>query len=398
MRQRLTPAALARLLCLATACIALCCSCASRQKARQPETRESGFAYWSCLENDTVYSPLSLAQIRQRADTGDPAAMTALGDLAATKEMYEPAVRWFMRAANSGYAPACLLAGEYLPDAPNLVEDAQATALGYLREAAKKGVGRAPFLYLQRSLRQGSAMPEQEFAHWLPHVLESDDLDDMHTLWQLASKEGYAKLRAAFLSTVASYGKQAEAGSAKAAWVMYLLHNKGIAAPHNPARAESYLARALATGSPEAMYHNYTEHPENTAPLLAAAERGYIPALLKAGEEYGVGKGSLPRDREKAKELFGSAARQGNTRATYLLGLLWAAEAKSGVPNAARESFRWIEKAAEMGSTDAFRKLAGYYQTGTGVAEDAAKAQYWNNIAGSASNPVPKTLEQLLIP
>ncbi|MDL2266592.1 hypothetical protein LJC46_01205 [Desulfovibrio sp. OttesenSCG-928-G15] len=392
------PSVVFRLLPLLLFCL-MASACAKKKAVPEPDQPlAEGFAYWSCLENDTVYSPVSLAELRANADSGNSAAMTALGDLAATREMYNEAVKWFLRAAQQGYAPAYLLAGEYLPDAPELVENVQAESLAYLRKAAEHGTARAPFLFLQRSLRANAPLPKEDVVRWLPKVMESHDPDDMQTIWELVSQSEHSKLRPLFLQTVSSYTKRAAQGDAGAAWILYLLQHNGIAVTHSPELAKAYLTKAAAGGSPEALYQAYTENPADTALLLSAASKGYIPALLKAGEEYGVGKDHLPRDREKARAYFEEAARQGNSRATYLLGLLWAAQIKDNTPGAAEESFRWYEKAANMGSSDAFRKLSGCYQSGTGVSQNSQLANYWSRIAQNANNPVPAGMEHALVP
>ena len=68
-----------------------------------------------------------------------------------------------------------------------------------------------------------------------------------------------------------------------------------------------------------------------------------------------------------ARRLFGRAARLGSTGGAYSYGNLLLRE---GSEQAAEEGLRWVGKAAERGSSRAWRHLAQMYQRGQHVAED----------------------------
>ncbi|AZB65661.1 caspase-1, p20 [Cereibacter sphaeroides] len=157
-----------------------------------------------------------------------------------------------------------------------------------------------------------------------------------------------------------------------------------------------------------------------------AVDAGYASAMVYLGQMYLDGQ-AVPRDFDRARELFEAADARGETAA--LTALAWIHRAGVGVPEdparaldfyrqgAARgndwamtnigefyqkglsvardpvEAVRWYTAAAKSGELTAQTRLARMYQTGDGIAVDEAQARFWFETA--AGRGVPNALTRL---
>jgi uncharacterized protein len=72
-----------------------------------------------------------------------------------------------------------------------------------------------------------------------------------------------------------------------------------------------------------------------------------------------------------------------------LVNAAWAAEVYEngwGVPQDCGKAYKWFQKAAEEGNTDAMIGLGRLHQQGLGVAQDHRKALQWFQKAADAGN------------
>ena len=105
-----------------------------------------------------------------------------------------------------------------------------------------------------------------------------------------------------------------------------------------------------------------------------AAQLGHASAMCCLGFCYKDGVG-VPKDEEKAAELFQQAAEQEDPDAMCTLG--WCCETGCGVPQDWGQAAEWYRKAADAGSGQAMGNLAWCYEHGKGVELDLDEACRW---------------------
>lgn len=107
--------------------------------------------------------------------------------------------------------------------------------------------------------------------------------------------------------------------------------------------------------------------------LFALAGQAIADSLSDANRVYEAG------DYEKAAKLYSPLAKDGNTEAQYILGLMY--RAGRGVPRDFKEARKWYLLAAEQGHPLAQFNLGWMYAGGKGVPQDYVKSHMWFNIA-----------------
>ena len=144
----------------------------------------------------------------------------------------------------------------------------------------------------------------------------------------------------------------AEAGDARAQFVIASHYLQGRGVPRDYAKAAQWYARAAAQGLAVAQY--------------------------RLGTLYERGRG-LPRSTALARTWYEKAARAGNVKAMHNLAVILAdnSHGKADMPAAAR----WFTQAAERGLRDSQYNLAVLHQRGLGVKQDLARAYKWYGIA-----------------
>jgi TPR repeat protein len=99
---------------------------------------------------------------------------------------------------------------------------------------------------------------------------------------------------------------------------------------------------------------------------------------------YVNGEG-VPKDYTEAVKWFRKAAKQGDSRAQFSLGLRCANG--EGVPQDYLEAVKWYRRAAEQGDSSAQNNLGLMYANGKGVHKDYVLAHMWYNLAASLADP-----------
>lgn len=130
--------------------------------------------------------------------------------------------------------------------------------------------------------------------------------------------------------------------------------------------------------------------------LSAAAEAGFVPAMIEAARALNSGVG-VTRNNKRAVELLEIAASRGSAEAMYLLGLMYRdviidtelEYTRDIVVADKTEAAIWFARAAEAGDTRAQAALAAVMQEGNGLPapQPEAAGRYWRLAAegGSAS-------------
>ena len=114
------------------------------------------------------------------------------------------------------------------------------------------------------------------------------------------------------------------------------------------------------------------------------AEQGNARAQYNLGVMYANGKG-VPQDDAAAVKWYLLAAEQGVAPAWYNLGLMY--DTGRGVPQDDARAVKWYRLAAKRGVARAQFNLGVMYAKGKGVPQDHVTAQMWFNLAGA--NGVP---------
>ena len=139
--------------------------------------------------------------------------------------------------------------------------------------------------------------------------------------------------------------------------------------------AGSSLAGPLEDGKAAYDGRRYAEALQILQPL---AEAGNIEAQNRMGLMYLFGEGA-PKDLALAVRWFRMAADQGDARAQYQLGDIYA-----GIdPN---QAVPWLTKAAEQGLNIAQVTLGADYENGWGVGQDYAQAAAWYRRSADQGN------------
>ena len=111
--------------------------------------------------------------------------------------------------------------------------------------------------------------------------------------------------------------------------------------------------------------------------VVACATVAAADSIEKAGHAYGRG------DYVQAERLYRSLAEQGDPKAQYFLGVMYANG--QGVPQDYKKAMTWIGKAADQGDAGAQLGLGLTYYTGRrGIPRDNIRAHMWFSIAASA--------------
>ena len=101
--------------------------------------------------------------------------------------------------------------------------------------------------------------------------------------------------------------------------------------------------------------------------LGTLAEEGNPKAQFHLGQMYAKGNG-VPHNDEEAANLYKQAAEGGNTLAQFILGL-WYEDGR-GVPKDKGEAVKWFYKASQQGSDLARYRLSRIFATSTDILQN----------------------------
>ena len=106
------------------------------------------------------------------------------------------------------------------------------------------------------------------------------------------------------------------------------------------------------------------------------------PGAIAAADPVADGFAAIQRgDHQEAMRLFRIAAAQGDAKAQFNIGLMYAKGI--GVPRDDREAVRWLRRAADQGLASAQHNLGNLYYFGEGVERDYGMAALWFRRAGA---------------
>jgi TPR repeat protein len=198
-------------------------------------------------------------------------------------------------------------------------------------------------------------------------------------LWYFSGQGGqpdYAK-------AVEWFSKAAEQGECQAQSKLGMLYFSGQGVTEDEAKAAEWFLKAAQQGDARSQFYTgllSQNDAESFKWYGKAAEQGDADAQYELGLLYFNGQG-VPKDHEKAKELFVKAGAQGNERAKDFLA---KEEATGESKNEVVENFR---KKAEQGDADAQYDLGLLYLRGEGVPQDREKAIEWFEKAALQGRP-----------
>ena len=210
--------------------------------------------------------------------------------------------------------------------------------------------------------------------------------------------------------------RAAEQGDAEAQFEMGDMYREGESVEADDVEAAKWLSLAADQGHAGAqfalgiMYYNGEGVPEDEQEAIQrwqkAADQGYgwghlwLAFLYDSDDDHYVEADGIDEDDVEASkrytlaaQSFRKAAKRGDVRAQYGLGLLYAYG--YGVPEDKEEAAKWIRKAAKQGQTDAQYNLGIMYAYGYGVPDDDEEAARWYRKAADQGNASAIRLLQL---
>lgn len=240
---------------------------------------------------------------------------------------------------------------------------------------------------------KGITQSDVQAAEWFLRAARKGHLESMHNLaviherstgtlkdlqvarsWYLAAAEkGFARSQARLGEMIAG-GLAGQANRDEAlGWI-------GKAAAQNEPRGLYLLGMMRMDGGPEIEY-NVAE----AARLLGlAAEARERDAQFELALLYGTGTG-VPRDESKALHWLRKSAAQGQMKAQYYLGGVYAG-GRYGVERDPQVAVEWLRKSALQGYGDAEYALGLAYLEGSGIKQDPNEAFGWLRRAARHGN------------
>jgi serine/threonine protein kinase len=122
------------------------------------------------------------------------------------------------------------------------------------------------------------------------------------------------------------------------------------------------------------------------ASVMQAARQGDARAQYQLGVLYQEGQGGVPRSQLTAASWFALSAAQGNPQAESILGFLY--QTGRGVPQSDAQAVHWLTRAASQGDAEAQARLGFLYATGqAGLQQNEPEAARWLGAAAQQGNP-----------
>ena len=299
--------------------------------------------------------------IENLAKEGDIAAQIRLGEMyysgEGVKKNDKLAVKWFRTAADKNYAEALYKLGFMYENGFGVGKNID-TAMDFYNKAAAQGHNEAQFalgnIWLQR-----------------------EDLEQ--------AKRWFDQARASSHLIASSKASEIESQNLK-----------------DPYLKESDYLITAANGNPEAMYKLGEKYQEarvragdavpdyDTAMYWyrAAANRGYIPALMRLGNIYESGELLIARDYPKAFFWYEKAAQANSIPAQIKTAAMY--REGQGVQRNLQTAAAWYQRAAAQGSAEAAFNLGVMYENGAGVGRNYQTAFAWYKTASDKGHPKAK--------
>jgi TPR repeat protein/ubiquitin-protein ligase len=256
------------------------------------------------------------------------------------------AVRWYLKAAEQGYALAQHNLGNCYEKGIGVGPDAE-EAVKWYGKAASQGDSLAQN-NLGTCYSRGLGVPEDkaEAAKWYCRAAEQgNSIAQTNLAGCLLKGEG---LPPDPQKAVTWLRKAAELGNAEAQSELAICYDSGIGVSADAFEAVKWCRKA--------------------------AGQGVAAAQFNLGIRYFMGDG-VTQDALRAVRWLEKAAEQGVAEAQFNLGTIHAHG--QGIPQNPKEAVKWYRKAAEQGFLQAQYNLGNCYHDGDGVPQDLVEATRW---------------------
>jgi len=135
---------------------------------------------------------------------------------------------------------------------------------------------------------------------------------------------------------------------------------------------------------------------EHLAKLQIKADSGNAEAQFNLGQIFMHGEGytgvtylrDVPKDNDRAHDLYQKAAIQGHSDAQFNFGMLY--KLGLGVNANAETAFLWLQKAAAQGNSNAQYHIGMMYDEGAGTKPNLSRSSAWLALAASQGNEKAK--------
>ena len=185
-----------------------------------------------------------------------------------------------------------------------------------------------------------------------------------------AGEEAY--YRGDYATAFRELNTQATNGDAFAEYLLGLMYVKGEGVPQDFKQGEYWWFLAAEQGHAQAQYN---------LGAMYADGRG-IPGIVgEQGRRQKWGRRGRELDFKQAVRWYRSAAEQGEAKAQFNLGVMYAEG--QGVPQDFREAMEWYYLAAMQGDADAYHNLGVMYATGDETLKDNVLAEVWFTLAAA---------------
>ncbi|HZM01622.1 MAG TPA: trypsin-like peptidase domain-containing protein [Candidatus Saccharimonadales bacterium] len=294
---------------------------------------------------------LSFQEIKAKADAGNAAAQTALGDAYSKGEgvatNLAEAVKWYRKASERGDAAGQYDLGSCYYRGQGVAQD-YAEAVRWYRKAAEQGNSDAQFeTAIAYYIGKGVPQDYTEAAKWFRKVAEEGDASAQYDLG-IAYRDGQG-VKQDYQEAVKWFRRSAEQGFLQGQYDLSWCYQTGHGVAQDYAEAVIWIRKP--------------------------AEQGNMDAQSFLGWCYERRHG-IPQDYAEAVKWYRKAAEQGNAAAEYNFGACY--QNGQGIPQDYAEAVMWYQKAAEQGDADAQNQLGNCYHLGWGVPKDDAEARKWS--------------------
>ena len=300
-------------------------------------------------------------QIIRLAEQGDTKAQYRLGGIyffgVGVGEDKAKAAEWFHKAAEQGYAEAQYSLGALYVAGLGVAQD-YSKAKQLFREAAEQGYAEAQHnLDLMYDTGKGGPKDDAKAAKW----------------YRKTTGQGIkrAKKRRLTFIVVITGGIIAVAADIAILADKFIPGSK-IAEP--PSWFREFVKGKEDFVSPE----ESADIVKDKSQIIRLARQGDTKAQYDLGVLYATGEG-VPEDKVEAVRWFRLAARQGYADAQFNLGVMY--DKGEGVSKDDVEVVRWYRMAAEQGYAEAQANLGAIYANGERVPKDYIQAYAWLNLA-----------------
>ncbi|KAI9312001.1 hypothetical protein BX666DRAFT_1991829 [Dichotomocladium elegans] len=264
-------------------------------------------------------------------------------------------------------------------------------------------------------LRLYKSIPEARYIKGQWHLEENKTAKALRC-FERAAKDGYmaayvdlaehAKRQGDWHKALAYYRSADGHAEANYKMAMLLIRNKQInegicllqkaaAEPHSSGKPALVLSMIYSHRQKE------TKTKVNRNDVLAlrylkqAVQAGLVDAVHRMGEVYTHGELGQPKDPWQGYQCFMKAADEYHPMAMLELAKLYARGIRGFLNAQPQCAFRWCQRAAERGLTEAEYTLGTYYEEGVGVRVDYARAlECFGKAASKGYTPAAEKLNQ----